>query len=157
MYIHTSESCPTQDFVQMNRTLSSSTGNLRPGDSVTFLCTTVCSYIQAWDSADYIDTGGNYLEVLCLPNMTSRVTKGLAAATRIDCYQINETCTVIISRLNFIVQAGIPTAQISCINVNKNCNDTIEFSVSRKFSMEQTLVQRQCCQKLGFCPIKVPN
>ena len=88
--------------------------------------------------ADYIDTGRNYLEVLFLTNMT-RVTRGLAAATRIDRYRINETCPVIVSQLNFMVQANIPTSQISCINVNKGCRDTIEFNVSSKFSMEQTM------------------
>ena len=130
------ESC--QDFVQINRTLSSNVSTLRPGDNATFLCITYCSHIQAWDSARYIGTGEHYLEVVYLPNMTQVTLKGLATATLIDSYQINETCPVIVSQLNFIVQEDIPTAQISCINVNKNCRDTIEFNVSRKFSMEQT-------------------
>ena len=138
MYIRTLESCPsTQDFVQINWMPRSSASIFRPGDNAILLCTTFCSHIQAWDSADYIDVGGHYLEVLCLPNMNQVTTKGLANATCIDCYLINETCPVIAAQLKFIVQADIPMAHISCININRNCSATVEFNVSRKLSMER--------------------
>ena len=132
----TIESC---DFAQINRTLSSDVSNLRPGDSATFTCSVTCSNILGWDSPEYIGTGGNYLEVLNSSNVP--IHKWRVTASLIDYIQINDTCANIVAQVNFTVLENIQTAQISCININKKCNDTIKIRVSqdRKFKLEPTI------------------
>ena len=112
---------------------------LRPGDNITFNCTTSNSSILWWKNDDVIDQGGHHIELLYLCNDISqdqKQTLGLATAIILDSGIDKETGSIMLkSQINITIpDYEIPSPLVCC--TSNGHNDSVEILVTREFSME---------------------
>ena len=120
------------DLVTLNITLNS--GNIvRPGDNITFICTTIGSSIIAWSSDEYIGIGGVRLELFAFT--TSRESSQISTATAIllNTTYNSEGDIVLTSTLSLIAM-GIPYISVTCVNIGRETNSTITQNVLGMFN-----------------------
>ena len=100
---------------------------LRPGDSVTFTCTTLGSALQQWSSVQYVGGNGQLLFFGTdgMPGMEQRTPNNVSVA---NLTMVNGL--MLESQLHIIVSADYPTSNVTCINHSQRVNVTICFSVA---------------------------
>ena len=113
-----------QELVTLDTT---SDNSVRPGDNVTFTCTTTGSSIIAWSSDEYIGTGGLRLEVSAV---THRDNSQISPATAILLYNSEGTGAIVLTSALSLIAKGIPYISVTCINTGREINSTIRLNVS---------------------------
>ena len=117
---------------ELIRISSNSSGTtVCPGDGVTFVCTTTNSSIIAWCSDKYIGCDGIRLELTANDQsiQRSQLPGVTASANLINTSNDGNGAIVLISELNLIVK-GIPNFSVTCLNVGRELNKSIEIDVS---------------------------
>ena len=111
-------------------TLNITSGTIvRPGDNVTFMCTTIGSSIIAWSSDEYIGRGGVRLELFA--NATSRESSQISNATAVllSTTYNSEGDIVLTSALSLVVMETPYNISVTCVNIGRETNSTIRLNV----------------------------
>ena len=109
-------------------TLNITSGTIvRPGDNVTFTCTTINSSIIAWSSEEYIGRGGVRLDLSAVTHSESSQIS-TATAVLLNTGSNGEGAIVLTSALSLIAK-GIPYISVTCINIGRETNSTITQNV----------------------------
>ena len=102
---------------------------MRPGDSVTFVCTTIDSYLIGWSSDEYIGSGGVRLELHA--NTTSRESSQISKATAVLLNtSYNSDGVVVLTSALILIASGNPYIFITCINIGREISTPIRLNVS---------------------------
>lgn len=129
LVLFSSEICSAQSDSSLVQLTSNpqDLSNIRPGDSVTFTCTTLGSALQQWSSVHYVGDNGQLLFFGAdgMPGMEQRTPNNVSVA---NLTMVNGL--MLESQLYITVSADYPTSNVTCINQSQRVNVTICFSVA---------------------------
>ena len=102
---------------------------VHPGDSVTFVCTTIDSYLIGWSSDEYIGRGGVRLELHA--NATSRESSQVSTATAVLLNtSYNSNSAVVLTSALMLIARVVPYISVTCINIGREVSTPIRLNIS---------------------------
>ena len=123
-----------QELVTLNTTSGNS---VRPGDNVTFMCTTIDSSIIAWSSDEYIGRGGLRLQLSAVTQRDkSQVSPDTVTAILLNSSNNSEGDIVLTSALSLIARGTPYIISVTCINTGsgREINSTIRLNISGMYT-----------------------